>query len=359
MLLISRRQLLGTIAAAAPGLVCAAAESDPPWTAIQGVCAWPNLQRLKDGTLVATIFNQPCHGEWEGDLDCWASTDQGRSWKFHGRPASHEPRTNRMNCAVGPAVNGDLVVLVSGWTNREPIGHSTPATRGQILKPWVCRSQDGGKTWTHTTAFPDPPPVGTGIDNQFVPFGDIQQAADGSLVASVYTRKDNGRNNGLLRSRDDGKTWGEWVELNPIGNETAILHAGAGKWLAASRMFERPGQAHHIELFTSADDAKTWRRQGPLTLPGQITGHLAKLKDGAILLSYGNRNKGNFGVDARLSADAGAHWGPPFRIASTPQSDCGYPASVQLPSGEIVTAYYTRISHEHHYEMRVAKWGNL
>jgi hypothetical protein len=321
------------------------------------VCAWPNLQRLKDGTLVATIFNQPCHGEWEGHLDCWASGDEGRTWKYRGRPGPHEARTNRMNCAAGLSANGDMAVLVSGWSNREPAGVATSPNRGQILKPWVCRSGDGGKTWTHTTAFPDPPPVGTGIDNQFVPFGDIHRADDGTLVASVYTRKNDGRNNGLLRSRDDGRTWGNWVELNPIGNETAILHLGSGKWLAASRMFERPGETHHIELFTSEDDAKTWRRRGPLTLPGQITGHLARLSDGRVLLSYGNRNQDNFGVDARLSSDGGLRWGAPRRIAVTEHSDCGYPSSAQLPGGEIVTVYYTRVSPGHFYEMRVARWA--
>jgi hypothetical protein len=263
-----------------------------------------------------------------------------------------------MNCAVGQASNGGLVVLVSGWTNREPIGNPTPATRGQILKPWVCRSSDAGKTWTHATAFPDPPPAGPGIDNQFVPFGDIHRAADGSLVASVYTRKDDGRNNGVLRSRDDGRTWGEWRELNPAGNETAILHAGHGRWLAASRMFERPGDQHHIELFTSADDARTWRRRGPLTLQGQITGHLTRLDAGGrrLLLTYGNRNRGNFGVDARISEDAGERWGAPFRLASTPQADCGYPASAPLASGEAVTVFYTRVSPGHFYEMRAVKW---
>ncbi|MFN9458300.1 MAG: sialidase family protein [Acidobacteriota bacterium] len=345
-----RRHLLVALAALQP------ASSAESWTAIQGVCAWPNLQRLADGTLVATIFNQPCHGEWEGDLDCWASTDEGLTWQFRGRPAPHDPRTNRMNCAVGLARNGDLVALVSGWSNREAAGQATPATRGQVLKPWVCRSADGGRTWTHSTAFPDPPQSGPGLENQFIPFGDLQQAADGSLVVSVYTRKNNGRNNGLLRSRDDGRTWGEWVELNPIGNETAILHTGGGHWLAASRMFERVGEAHHLELFRSRDDARTWRRVGALTLPGQITGHLTQRRDGSILLTYGNRNQGTFGVDSRISRDGGERWGAPFRIASLPQSDCGYPASVELPSRNVVTVFYTRVSPARHYEMRAAQW---
>jgi hypothetical protein len=355
MVSLSRRSFVACVSAAAlPS--ASALVSIPSWTAIQGVCAWPNLQRLRDGTLIATIFNQPCHGEWEGDLDCWASTDEGKSWKFHGRPAPHEPRTNRMNCAAGFA-NGDMIVLVSGWSNREPAGQPTPATRGQILKPWICRSSDDGKTWSRSGMFPDPLPVGTGIDNQYIPFGDIHRAADGSLCVSVYTRKDHGRNNCLLRSRDEGRSWGSVVEVNPIGNETAILHLGDSRWLAASRMFESPGDPHHIELFTSDDDAKTWRRKGPLTLPAQITGHLMKLADSRVLLSYGNRNRNNFGVDARISPDGGKQWGPPFRIADTPHSDCGYPSSVQLGTGEVVTAYYTRISPEHHYEMRVARWN--
>ena len=82
-------------------------------TAIQGVCAWPNLQRVSDGSLVALIFNQPCHGLWEGDLDCWASEDEGKTWHFRGRPAEHEPTTNRMNRSAGIANNGDIVVLWS------------------------------------------------------------------------------------------------------------------------------------------------------------------------------------------------------------------------------------------------------
>ena len=81
-------------------------------TAIQKVCAWPNLKLLKDGTLVAFIFNEPCHAQWEGDLDCWASEDSGRTWRFRGRPAEHEPMTGRTNCAAGRAA--DLRPSVSG-----------------------------------------------------------------------------------------------------------------------------------------------------------------------------------------------------------------------------------------------------
>jgi hypothetical protein len=327
----------------------------PTATAIQGVCAWPNLQRLGDGSLVATIFNQPCHGAWEGDLDCWASDDGGKRWRFRGRAAAHEPATARMNCAVGIARNRDLVVLVSGWNKRNPPGQPTSATLGKVLRPWVCRSRDGGRTWSQDGAFPEPEAAGLGIDNNYVPFGDLRLADNGDLCAAAYLRRDNKRACHFFRSSDDGVNWKRTAVLNPVGNETAPLHLGRGRWLAASRTFAT-GPDVHIDLCTSSDDGRTWTREQALTQPGQITGHLARLANGHVLLSYGNRNRNNYGVDARISEDAGKTWGPPFRIAACPQPDCGYPSTVQLADGSLVTAYYTRIGEDYHYEMRVAHW---
>ncbi len=324
-------------------------------TAIQGVCAWPNLtvsrtDRSPDGTIVAAIFNQPCHGMWEGDLDCWASEDDGHTWQFRGRPAAHAPGTNRMNCAAGLAANGDMIVLCSGWTNRGPVGqptgHGAPA---KCLRPWICRSADGARTWKVDDSFPDNDGAWP-----FIPFGDILPGADGSLCASAYARKDNEKSYSayFMRSRDDGHSWGETVELDPLGNETAILPLGEGKWLAASR--QEAGR--HIELLSSDDDGQSWVRQMPLTLPGQVTGHLARLRDGRILLSYGNRCLNNWGVDGRFSEDDGGTWGAPIRIADTPTGDCGYPSSVQLADGRVLTAFYTQLSGQFHYEMRVSLW---
>jgi hypothetical protein len=112
----------------------------------------------------------------------------------------------------------------------------------------------------------------------------------------------------------------------------------------------------HLELFSSADDARTWKREMPLTLPGQIPAHLLRLRDRRIVLSYGVRNRGNYGVHARFSEDEGRSWGPPIRIAGAPEPDCGYPSSVQHADGRVLTAYYTKLSADYHYDMRVATW---
>jgi hypothetical protein len=252
--------------------------------------------------------------------------------------------------------------LSSGYKNRIPnplkpfAKTAKPAGSMDYLPTAVCRSSDGGRTFEVTERFPAPPDTQLGRGNHFIPFGNIVKAQDGSLCASVYLKRGQDRACYLVRSRDDGRTWGEATALNPVGNETAILHLGDGRWLAASREFiEGPDQ--HLKLFNSGDDGKTWKRRGPLTLPLQVTGHLMRLRDGRILLSYGNRNWNNFGVDVRFSDDEGATWGPPIRIANVDRSDCGYPSGVQLSDGKVVTAYYTKISEDFHYEMRVAIWN--
>ena len=213
--------------------------------AIQGVCAWPNLQRLDDGTLLVFIYNQPSHGKFEGDIDCWASEDDGRTWRFRGRAVPHgKPRTNRMNCAVGVARNGDLIVLSSGYTNlvpnpMVPFGEQIERKEGSEFRPTViCRSKDGGRSWDMAENFPAPPESERVWGDHFIPFGNIVTGADGSLRAFAYlAHPKTSRRGYMLSSEDDGRTWGDPVVINPRGSETSLLHLGDGRWLASTREF--------------------------------------------------------------------------------------------------------------------------
>ena len=83
-----------------------------------------------------------------------------------------------------------------------------------------------------------------------------------------------------------------------------------------------------------------------------------RLQDGRILLVYGLRNLGLYGVAARLSSDEGQSWGPPiFLVDLEDATDVGYPASVQSPDGRIITAYYCNgIPTHRRYHMGVARW---
>ena len=319
--------------------------------AIDDVCAWPNLTQMPDGSIVATIFNQPCHGRWEGDVECWSSADGGERWQRIGVPAEHEPGANRMNVAAGLAHDGALVVIASGWSHKAPRGEEPPAGTSTVLSPWVCRSDDGGRSWVRTeeVALPEGiPPL--------IPFGDIVRAADGSLGVSFYSWHEKGRNTAyLLRSRDDGRTWGEAVVIGADDyNETDLLCLDEKRWLAAARTLKDG----HLDLFRSEDGGSTWMRRGVLTLPGQHPAHLLQLADGGILLVYGIRNRGLYGVGARLSMDDGESWGAPMLLVDAEgATDGGYPSSVQLADGSIATAYYcNQIPAHRRYHMGIVRW---
>ena len=73
------------------------------YIAIDNVCAWPNLTVLPDGTLAVAIYNQPIHGQWQGDVEVWASTDDGRLWEKRGVAALGESPGNRMDVSAGCA----------------------------------------------------------------------------------------------------------------------------------------------------------------------------------------------------------------------------------------------------------------
>ncbi len=48
--------------------------------AIDNVCAWPALTVLPDGSINATIFGKPSHGQMEGAVEVWNSPDGLSAW---------------------------------------------------------------------------------------------------------------------------------------------------------------------------------------------------------------------------------------------------------------------------------------
>ena len=316
------------------------------YLAVDNVCAWPNLTVMPDGTIVATIYSLPSHGGGEGDAQCWASTDQGKTWTLRGTPAKHEPETCRMNLAAGLGRNDDLIVLCSGWDKRDM---SAPR-HTRILKPWVCRSSDGGRTWQVSKDFPSEEGM-----SEFIPFGDIIQAKDGTLCVSGYAQTPGSTGYTyhcyFLRSRDDGRTWTVESTIAKDHNETALCQLPDGTWLAAARV-------NGMDIYASSDNGTTWQARGS-TSGAQHPGHFLRLADGRLLLTHGDRRPGARGVGVRLSSDGGLTWSPvSTSIGSSLSGDCGYPSSVQLPDGRILTAYYSQRTPTHpRYHMAVVFWN--
>ncbi len=326
------------------------------YVAIDNVCAWPNLTRMPQGTILAIIYSQPAHATWEGDCECWASEDSGLSWRLRGVPGPHEAGQNRMNCAAGLARDGSIVALVSGYD-----GYPAPADTVRKLPALVRRSSDLGRTWETTAELPV---------EQGTPFGKIVPLADGALGVSCYGGDlcDGAPGATLMRSEDDGRTWRQAAVIGGGIDETDLLALEDGRLLAAARTC---GDGRLV-LWTSDDDGRNWARGEALTLPGQHPAHLLRLADGRMLLTYGIRNAGMSGIGYRIGGEDGRRWSEPALLleinrdagpattifpGQAPTWDCGYPSSAQLENGMIVTAYYARSAPWHtRYHMGVARW---
>ena len=73
-------------------------------------------------------------------------------------------------------------------------------------------------------------------------------------------------------------------------------------------------------------------------------------------MSYGHRRV-PFGVQARLSSDHGQTWGAPVILSGDGVGgDLGYPSTVQISDGSLVTAWYEKLSTSPLAQLRQATW---
>lgn len=323
-----------------------------PRVVVDEVCAWPVLNKLPDGAIGAAIYNRPSHGRLPADVECWATTDEGQTWKKRGVAAPRDDEnSNRMSKAFGVAKNGDLVMVSGGWTLIEEENFHGSLNVKTLLRAIVCRSSDGGRTWSvDREGFPAKAPDGLTL----LPTGSIRAGKDGNLRMAAYTTTpEKWRRIYVLTSKDDGRTWGEPVDIDAKENlnETYLWTDGSGWWLAVARHSQ-------LELYESDDDAKTWHHVRAVTEKNGIPGQLMRLADGRLLLMNGNRTKGDERVEVRVSSDRGRTWTAPVRLVEFIDFDGGYPSSVQLSDGRVLTAFYAKKTSYHDgYHMGTVTWS--
>ena len=337
------------------------------YVAIDSYCAWPNLTHLKDGAVGSLVFNKPSHGGVEGDIEFWTSKDGGMPWVKRSIVTHHEPGTVRMNVSGGMNGDGTFIALVSGWQ----LEQRKPIRTDNILEDiWVCRSKDSGYTWGISKTFH--PLKGAG---RFIPFGNIIEGDKGELVSAAYdcrmadeSRESRKSSSFIFKSVDNGIDWGKEKLIGADAfTETDILRTKDGCWIAAVRTLsdyahpDNPHSSPWVTLFRSNRDGAGWEEETYLTLPGQHPGNLLRLTDGRILFTCGNRIPGNYGIFSRVSEDEGKSWSQPLILINDLTSgDCGYPSTIQLDDGALVTAYYAKEAEYHYnYHMAVLRWKLL
>lgn len=301
---------------------------------------FPVLIQLKNGNLVGMFRGGAPHVGIKGRLESVISRDGGRTWS---KPDTviDGPEDDR-NPAFGQLSNGDLLLAFSVLRGYDATGlHLAAKIRSDrvIDGVYLMRSSDGGNTWSKPERSEPIHALQKG-GATISSFGKMVQLKDGTVLMSVYCEFWDGRGNRtfVARSLDNGRTWGDISQVGQDVNETALLPLSDGSILAAMRSVTTA----HLSTSISKDAGRTWSQPVVLTKEMEHPADLILLKNGDVLLSYGVRNA-PFGVAALLSHDGGKTWDTEHKIIladDTGNIDCGYPSSIQLPDGRIVTMYY-------------------
>ena len=233
-----------------------------------------------------------------------------------------------------------------------------PFDQSATIPPVPARSRDGGITWEQ---FPAIPPAASANGQGYVPYGRVGLLSNDEIGVMVY-RDDVS----FFTSADGGSTWSRRGQLSEgrIDNETSWVQLANGDLFAATRTY---GDSS-VVAYRSTDLGRTWTREGGLTLPNQHPADLTLLPTGHLLLSYGVRTQGHWAVHLRWADGEGRKWSAPTvlvelegatdqRFAATPTRDGGYPSTVVLADGTLVTAYYSRGMPSHNrYHVGVVRW---
>lgn len=309
---------------------------------IRGQGYFPVIAALGKEELLIVLRGGAGHIGIEGRLDVVRSTDSGKTWGAPQTVADSE-RDDR-NPALG-VTKDDTIVLAYHWQGSyDAEGNWDRSVRKTDTR--VVRSTDGGRTWGEDTLINDTPINGAS------PFGKIRKI-DGVLHMPIYGGEkvvgDSDRvvrvgpstcPTYLLRSTDGGRTWRD-PTLVALGlNEGDFLVLPDGTWLFTARAEQRDDQSIHT--CRSTDGGWTWTYGARVTAHGEHPPDLTLLSNGWILLTFGHRLF-PFGVQGLISRDGGCTWSEQRLLFEDAchGGDSGYPSTVRLLSGRLVTVFYS------------------
>ena len=307
---------------------------------------WPTIARTSEGELL-TVFS----GDRDEHICPWGKTelvrssDDGESWS--APVVIRDTPLDDRDAGIIQTQRGTLVVSWfasvayenrpefperASWQQRA--AELTTADRECGLGRWTHRSEDGGVTW-------DEPVRTVGS----APHGPIQ-LRDGRLLYLGTGFVDGERIMGAEESSDDGRSW-KLIGSAPLPEtmthglgEPHLVEAASGRIVGMFRSGATDDVGRYLCQSESEDGGRTWTTVHQTPILGYPP-HLIKLAGGELLVVYGRRVP-PFGEWACVSRDEGVSWDvdDEIMLAGSDNDDLGYPASVQLGDGSILTIYY-------------------
>ncbi len=335
---------------------------------------WPTVARRKSGELLLVYSGgREAHICPFGRVELMRSRDDGKTWTYP-QVILDSPIDDR-DAGVLETARGTILVTTFTSLAYEQYLHRAEAAEGRkdawpaeklgrwraaherldaagrnaALDTWITRSDDNGVTWTQRQRCP--------VNS---PHGPIQ-LGDGRLLYAGKELWKEHRRIGVCESRDDGVTW-QWLAEIPSrqGDDPAQYHELHAVETTDKRIIvqirnhnkQNAGETLQSE---SEDGGKSWSVPRSIGVWG-LPSHLLRLRDGRILMTYGHR-RSPFGCQARISENGGRSWSGPIVIyGDGTGSDLGYPTTVELDDGTLLTVWYERPADASLAVLRQARW---
>ncbi|MBN1347238.1 MAG: exo-alpha-sialidase [Phycisphaerae bacterium] len=336
---------------------------------------WPTVARRRNGQLLAVWSGgRKGHVCPFGRVEYMTSNDNGKTWTW--------PRVlldsgiDDRDAGVLETAKGSILVTTFSSLAYEPIlakaeqikpgekgawpaaklqdwqaAHNrlTPEQRKAELGQYMLRSTDGGVTWS--ARYPS-------VVNS--PHGPVQ-LSDGRLLYPGKELWTGQKRVGVCESSDDGVTW-KWLAEIPARpgdtpenyHELHGVETADGRLLVQIRNHNKESARETLQT-ESSDGGKTWavpRSIGVWGLPSFLT----RLRNGHLLMTYGHR-RAPLGNQARVSTDHGRTWSEPIIVSGDGVSgDLGYPSTVELDGGTLLTLWYENMRGSSNAVLRQATW---
>ncbi len=316
--------------------------------------AFPTLVQLDNGHLICG-YSVGAGAHAKGGTHYSRSCDGGRTWMDPTviLDRTTDPvRTNHLRLSRTP----DGTILAYG--QRDQTEETPQGGRHRVCEPVLCRSADGGATWSDPQVIPFHIPGPYEISNPII------VTADGRWLAPAATFHDGryGERVVLHESSDQGATWPNMhtVFQDPGAGlgylEQKLIETEPSRMLAIAWVQDFPNDTDLKNEFSFSNDGGcTWDGPHPTGIQGQTMTPIW-LQDDRYLVLY-NKRFGDQSLQMCLVRVSGASWEIEFegmlfdgqaRLELTPEVSSqaqislikfGYPMGMQL-DGETVLAVH-------------------
>lgn len=282
----------------------------------------------------------------------YKSADVGETWEKVSE-VKIAPFTGNQDPSLCILKDGTFLLNCFGWSGRKK-EHTKRHKNVRMLGAWIFESTDKGQTWEHSKFVePSANKLKIAVSEPII--------ESHYLLMAGYADVGGGGDCCVFLICPDRKKWLEPIKIahDPSGSlnfqEPSLVDCAGGHLVCLMRVPHDEGsriyQAH------SWDNGKTWEPPRDTRMRG-LPPNVIQLRDGRLLCTYGYR-KPPYGIRACLSRDEGLTWNVEKEIILRADGggwDVGYPSTVQLPDGDLMTAYYWFTKEDKTRRIEVTRW---